>query len=42
MIDLLLKLMDVVDSDDENIQILKGKYKLPESIDEYKRLKAWQ
>ena len=28
MIELLLNLMDVVDSDDENIQILRGKYHL--------------
>ena len=42
MVELILQLLDIVDSDDENIQILKGKYKLPESVSEYKRLKEWQ
>ena len=42
MIELILQLLDIVDSDDENIQILRGKNKLPENIAEYKRLKEFK
>ena len=42
MIELLLELLKITDSKDEGVQLLKGKYKLPETIKEYKRLKQWQ
>lgn len=46
MVEILLKLLEITESKHENILILKGKYKLPETFSEgvsqYKKMKAWQ
>ncbi len=34
MVEILLKLLEITESKHENVMILKGKYKLPETIKE--------